>query len=66
MTGTHVTGDRLPRWVDLALIPLINLLAALLIAGLVVIAVGESPWVALKALVWGAFGSWEQIGFTLY
>ncbi len=56
----------LPRWVDLGLIPLINLLAALFIAGLVVVAVGESPWVALRALVWGAFGSWEQIGFTLY
>ena len=56
----------LPRWVDLALIPAINLIAALLIAGLVVLIVGESPWVALKALIWGAFGSWDQIGYTLF
>ena len=56
----------LPRWVDLVLIPLINLAAALLIAGLVVLAVGEPPWVALKALIWGAFGSASQIGYTLF
>ncbi|MEM7224297.1 MAG: ABC transporter permease [Pseudomonadota bacterium] len=56
----------LPRWVDLFLIPLINLIAALLLAGLVVLAVGEPPWVALKALVWGAFGSASQIGYTLF
>ncbi len=59
-------ADGLPRWVDLALIPAINLLAALLIAGVVVVIVGESPWVALRALIWGAFGSWDQIGYTLF
>jgi len=59
-------SDRLPRWADLALIPLVNLLAALVIAGLVVLAVGESPWIALGALIGGAFGSWDQIGYTLF
>ncbi len=61
-----MTDDGLPRWVNLGLIPLINLLAALLLAGVVVLVVGESPWAALKALVWGAFGSWDQIGYTLF
>ena len=56
----------LPRWADIALIPAINLVAALLLAGIVVEIVGESPWVALKALVWGAFGSWDQLGYTLF
>ena len=56
----------LPRWVDLVVLPAANLLAALLIAGLVVLAVGESPWVALKALLGGAFGSWSQTGYTLF
>ena len=41
-------------------------MAALLIAGVVVVVVGESPWVALKALIWGAFGSWDQFGYTLF
>ena len=61
-----MTGDGLPRWVDLALIPLVNLLVALLLAGVVVLLVGENPWEALKVLVWGAFGSWDQIGYTLF
>jgi simple sugar transport system permease protein len=61
-----MTHDALPRWADVALIPAINLLAALLLAGAVVVIAGESPWIALKALVWGAFGSWEQIGYTLF
>ena len=56
----------LPRWVDVALIPAINLVAALVLAGVVVVIVGESPWVALEALVWGAFGSWDQFGYTLF
>ena len=55
-----------PRWVTLFLLPVINLIAALLIAGIIVVIVGESPWVALRALVLGAVGSWEQFGFTLY
>ena len=59
-------NSTLPRWVDLLLIPAINLLAALCLAGLVVLAVGESPWTALKALIWGAFGSWDQFGYTLF
>jgi len=56
----------LPRWIDLGLIPLVNLAAALLIAGLVVLAIGESPGVALHALVGGAFGSVGDIGYTLF
>jgi simple sugar transport system permease protein len=56
----------LPRWVEVAAIPAINLLAALTLAGGVVLIVGESPWIALKALVWGAFGSWDQFGYTLF
>ena len=61
-----MTSGTLPRWADVVLIPAINLLAALAVAGLVVVIVGESPWVALKALIWGAFGSWDQIGYTLF
>ncbi len=63
-----IGGGRLavPRWIDLALIPLVNLMAALLLAGVVVLIVGEDPVLALRSLVWGAFGSWQQTGFTLY
>lgn len=56
----------LPRWADVALIPLINVSAAFLISGLVVLAIGENPLEAVKLLVGGALGNLEGIGFTLY
>ena len=57
---------RLPRWVDYGLIPLINLLVAFIVAGLVVMLVGENPFHAAVILVDGAFGSGQGIAYTLY
>lgn len=57
---------RLPRWVDYGLIPLINLIVAFLVAGLVVLLVGENPFDAAVILVKGAFGNGENIAYTLY
>jgi simple sugar transport system permease protein len=56
----------LPRWMELALLPAINLLLALIVSGLVVVAIGENPFDALVSLVNGAVGSQEGIGYTLY
>jgi simple sugar transport system permease protein len=56
----------LPRWADLALIPALNLILAFLVAGLVVIFIGENPVRALQILVQGSLGSSYGIGFTLY
>ena len=61
-----MSSPPLPRWVDLGLIPLMNLAAAFLIAGLVVVAIGEDPLEATRILVWGALGWGEGVGFTLY
>ena len=55
-----------PRWVDLGLIPLLNLSAAFLVAGLVVLAVGESPLAAVRIILDGALGYGEGVGFTLF
>jgi general nucleoside transport system permease protein len=57
---------QLPRWVDLALIPALNLLLAFLVAGLVVVFIGEDPLAALRWLITGALGSSYGIGFTLF
>ncbi len=57
---------RLPRWADYGLLPLINLAVALVVSGLIVEIIGESPIAALKLLADGAFGSQEGIGYTLY
>ena len=56
----------LPRWADLTLVPLVNVLAAFAIAGLVVLAIGENPLAATRILIAGSLGSSEGIGFTLY
>ena len=56
----------LPRWADLVLVPLVNVAVAFIIAGLVVLAMGENPLAAVRILVQGALGSSEGIGFTLY
>ena len=56
----------LPVWADVALIPLLNVAAAFLISGLVVLAIGEDPIEAVRLLIVGALGDLEGIGFTLY
>ena len=56
----------LPRWIDVALLPLVNLALALLVCGLVVALVGLDPRQVITLLVKGAFGSRAGIGYTLY
>jgi simple sugar transport system permease protein len=61
-----MTAAKLPRWAEFGLLPAINLGAALLLSGVVVRVIGESPWAALKLAAAGAFGSQESVGYTLY
>ena len=56
----------LPRWVDLGLIPLANVALAFLVAGLIVLAIGENPLLAIRVMIAGALGDSEGIGYTLY
>jgi len=58
--------DKMPKWVDIILIPFINLLLALAVSGLVVLYIGESPVEAMKIMVKGAVGSTYGWGYTLY
>ena len=61
-----MSAGQLPRWVDYGLIPVLNLVAAFLVSGLVVILIGESPIEAVQILLWGSLGFGEGIGFTLF
>ena len=56
----------LPTWVDVGLIPLLNLTVALLVAGLVVIIIGENPFEALGIMLNGALGSIKGWSYLLY
>ena len=56
----------LPRWADLALLPVVCLLVALLAAGAVVALVGQSPTEVITVLVRGAFGTQRGLSYTFY
>ena len=56
----------LPRWADIGLLPLANVLLAFLVAGLIVLAIGENPLEAVHIMLVGALGSGEGLGYTLY
>ncbi len=58
--------DRLPKWADALLVPLISILIAFLISGLVILAIGEDPINALQVMVSGGLGSTYGWGYTLY
>ena len=56
----------LPRWIDIGLIPVINICLALLVSGLIIVAIGENPFAAMAIMIRGALGYGEGIGYTLY
>ncbi|SKA22142.1 ABC transporter permease [Consotaella salsifontis] len=57
---------KLPAWIEYGLIPIANVAVAFIVAGLVVLLVGESPVEAAKLMLYGAFGYGGGIAFTLY
>ena len=58
--------QKLPRWADVALIPLINLIIAFAISAIVIFAIGENPWMALWTMIDGTFLRAEGWGYMLY
>ena len=56
----------LPAWIEVLLIPLLNILLALIFSGLIIFAIGEDPVEAVGILLNGAFGYDEGVGYTLY
>ena len=57
---------RMPKVVEVAVIPLINLALAFIISGLVVLWIGENPFRALYIIIKGSVGSAYGWGYTLY
>lgn len=58
--------SELPRWVDIALLPLINLVAAFVVAGVIIAIIGENPFVAMGVMIKGAFIYKGALGYTLF
>lgn len=57
---------KLPNWADVVLIPLISILLAMILSGIVIFAIGGDPFHAVKVMVQGAFGTSSNIGYTLF
>ena len=58
--------DALPRWIDIGLLPLINLAAALVVSGVIIAIIGENPFVAMGVMLKGAFVYKGALGYTLF
>ena len=56
----------LPRWADVALVPAVSVVAAFLVAGLVVLFIGEDPLTVTRVLIYGSLGTGYSLGFTLF
>jgi simple sugar transport system permease protein len=58
--------DIMPKWADAILIPLISILLAFIISGILIAVLGHNPFEALALMVEGAVGSSYGWGYTLY
>ena len=56
----------IPGWIYNVILPILNLLAALVVSGILILLIGENPINALWVLIQGAFGYADNIGYTLY
>ncbi len=62
----NTSNVELPTWIEVVLIPLLNIFLALVFSGLIILAIGEDPIKAVGIMINGAFGYDEAIGYTLY
>lgn len=60
------SAQTLPRWADLFLLPVVCLGVALLVAGVVVLLVGQDPVRVLSVLIHGALGTQRGLSYTFY
>ena len=56
----------LPRWLDLVVLPMVNLAMAFAVSAVVLVAIGQDPVQVLALLLKGAFGSRSGLSYTLY
>ncbi|MEK9860440.1 MAG: ABC transporter permease, partial [Alphaproteobacteria bacterium] len=59
-------STNLPRWMDIGLLPLLNILAAFVVSGIIIAMIGENPFTALTVMIKGAFVYKGALGYTLF
>ncbi|MCF2906578.1 ABC transporter permease [Octadecabacter sp. CECT 8868] len=58
--------DGMPKWADVVLVPVISLILAAIISVIVFMAIGQNPWEAIKLMAYGAVGTSDFLGYTLF
>jgi simple sugar transport system permease protein len=56
----------LPRWIDIGLLPALNILAAFIVSGIIIALIGENPFTAIGVMIKGAFVNKGALGYTLF
>jgi len=64
--STLVDKSKVPWWVSNLIVPLVNLVLALLVSGLFIFIAGENPIQAVQLIIYGSFGYIEGFAYTLY
>ena len=64
--STAVDKSKVPWWVSNLIVPLVNLILALLVSALFIFIAGENPIQAVKLIIYGSFGYIEGLAYTLY
>ena len=59
-------SSTLPRWIDVGVMPLLNILAAFIVSGIIIAMIGENPFTALGVMLKGAFVYKGALGYTLF
>ena len=57
---------RIPAWISVGVLPAVNILLAFLVSAILFYYLDINPVDAAKIMWYGAFGTGEGIGFTLY
>ncbi|MEH6453781.1 MAG: ABC transporter permease, partial [Psychromonas sp.] len=61
-----MNDSKVPAWVNIFILPLLNILFAFAFAAIIFIAVDVNPVEAAQVMIRGALGYQEGIGYTLY
>ena len=59
--STAVDKSKVPWWASNLIVPLVNLLLALLVSGLFIFIAGENPFQAVRLIIYGSFGYIEGL-----
>ena len=61
-----MSAQSLSRFIDIILLPIVNLIAAFVVSGIIIALIGENPFHALGVMIKGAFYYKGAFGYTLY